>query len=240
MSEETPDEVTEESSPQPDVEEETSPQEEETQIEEATSQQATETKEPPFHEHPRWKEVMSDRDKSAQEAAYWKGKAEQPAQVPQQPIDPYAGMDAETERFWRNSEKRTQGQIDQALAIKEKDYQATIEALASQNAKIQEKIFRQEQDDVVPGSPEEQEIANLIRAGLDPERAAMAVMGDKRIAAAKVVKQTTNQQKVQQKAQANVETSGVAPNSGLPKDHKMSTTELLEENAKNMGITLRD
>jgi len=202
-------------------------------LEEATSQQAEQEQE---------QHVPYDRFKEVnEEKKYWQDKFSDLAskqqqlpqpQTPQQEADMYAGMDAQTKVFYQDLDARNKRMFQQMFEEKEKNYTATIQALAQQNARIQEKLFRQEQVDVKPGSKEEAEIANLIRAGVDPDKAAWAVMGPKRVEAAKSLKQQQQQKKTQQKAQANLETGGVPSHSGLPTGEKLSFREDLDRRMK--------
>ena len=215
----------EESSTSEDVETESSTEEQS----EATEEQAA--PEEQIIPYDRFKEVNEEKN-------YWRDKfAEQATKVPEAPVvDPNANFDPQTKVFYQDLEKRTQKAITEALATKEKEYQVKIDALAMQNAKVQERLFRQDQKDVVQGSKEETEIAGLIRQGMDPNRAAWAVMGPKRVEAAKSNKVTKQQNKTKLKAQANVETSGVPQNSGLPPPEGLNFRNDLDRRMKESGI----
>ena len=188
--------------------------------------------------------VPYDRFKEvADEKNYWREQAmrisqNQPTAQPvtQQQPDPYAGMDANTKVFWQEVDKRSEQTARKLVAEKETQYQATIDALVLQNAKVQEKLFRNEAKDVVAGSPEEREIANLIRMGLDPDRAAMAVMGEKRIAAAKSEAQVKQQLKTQDKAKAAIDTPSMPVNNGIPTKEKLSFRETLARKMQAVNI----
>jgi len=189
------------------------------------------------------KVVPYDRFKEvADEKNYWREQAmaasqrQQPAQQTQEPSDPYAGMDAQTKVFWQEVDKRTETKIKAAKEEARRDYQSTIDALSLQTAKIQEKLFRNDAKDVVAGSPEELEIANLVRAGLDLERATWAIMGPKREAAAKSVAQVKQQVKTQQKAQANLENASMPANNGIPTKERLSFRERLASKMQESGI----
>jgi len=228
MSEEEIQDVEEvESSATEDVEAESSTEE----LSEATEEQATpEEQTVPYD---RFKEVNDERNLLLQRIA------QQPQQVQtQQPeIDPDANLDPQTKVFYQELDKRTQKAIDRAREEERVQYQSQLDALALQSAKFQEKIFRDTQKDVLPGSKEEVEIAGLIRAGIDPDRAAWAVMGPKRVESAKTGKVVKQQKKVQQKAQANLETAGVAADNGIPsQEKKLSFRQKLDQNMKNAGL----
>ena len=189
------------------------------------------------------KVVPYDRFKEvADEKNYWREQAiaasqrQQPVQQTQEPSDPYAGMDAQTKVFWQEVDKRTETKIKAAKEEARRDYQSTIDALSLQTAKIQEKLFRNDAKDVVAGSPEELEIANLVRAGLDLERATWAIMGPKREAAAKSTAQVKQQVKTQLKAQANLETASMPANNGIPTKERLSFRERLASKMQESGI----
>lgn len=182
----------------------------------------------------RFKEVTEEKN-------YWREQAmlanqRQPQPVQAEPLDPYAGMDAQTRVFWQEVDKRTEVKIKAAKEEARREYQGGIEALALQNAKVQEKLFRTEQKDVVPGSPEEVEIAGLIRMGLDPEKAAWAVMGKKRVESAGSTRQVQKQNKTQEKAQANLETASIPANHGIPQKENLSFRDRLASKMQGAGL----
>ena len=231
--------VVQDSSPTEDVQTESSPEEQQEDLGEPTPEQGgQEEKEPPFNLHPRWQQMQEDKAKSEADAAYWKGMAEarQTPSTPQQPeTDPYAGMDAQTRVFYEDLERRNNKLFDKRIAERERDYQAKIDALANSTAQLQEKMFRQTNTDVEPGSIEEKEIAGYIRMGMPPEKAAMAVLGEKRIKDAQ--RQTNLKAKTspQVKAQANLNTSSV-PQGSLPQKERLSFAQRLEKNMKEANI----
>ena len=145
-------------------------------------------------------------------------------------------MDAQTKVFWQEIDKRTDNKVKAAREEERRNYQAGIDALSLQTAKIQEKLFRNDAKDVMAGSPEELEIANLVRSGLDLERATWAVMGPKREAAAKSVAQVKQQVKTQQKAQANLENASMPTNNGIPTKERLSFREQLASKMQEAGI----
>ena len=189
------------------------------------------------------KVVPYDRFKEvADEKNYWREQAiaasqrQQSVQSMQELSDPYAGMDAQTKVFWQEIDKRTDNKVKAAREEERRNYQAGIDALSLQTAKIQEKLFRNDAKDVMAGSPEELEIANLVRSGLDLERATWAVMGPKREAAAKSVAQVKQQVKTQQKAQANLENASMPTNNGIPTKERLSFREQLASKMQEAGI----
>lgn len=197
---------------------------------EATTEQAVPEQSVPYD---RFKEVNDEKK-------YWQDQFtqvanRQPAQA-QPTVDPDANLDPQTKVFYQELDKRNQKAIERVLASKEKEYQAKFDHLALQTAKVQEKLFRQDEKDVVPGSREETRIAQLISAGLTTNEAAWAVMGKSRTESAKAGKTVKQQKKTQQKAEANLETSGVPTNSGLPTGEKLNFRDTLDRKAREQGI----
>lgn len=216
--------VTEESSPQEDVETESSTEEQS----EATEEQAVPESQVPYD---RFKEVNEEK-------IYWRDKfAEQASKQPEvvEP-DPNASLDPQTKLFYQDLDKRTQKAIEKARKEEREQYQAELNAVRMQSAKIQERIFRQDQTDVVAGSKDEIEIAGLIRMGMDPNKAAWAVMGPKRVETAKSGKVIKQQNKNKMKAQANIETSGVQEGSGLPAAETLDFRADLDRRMKEAGL----
>jgi len=231
MLEENQTEVEEvEASTTEDVESESSTEE----LEEATSQEAVqeEIQQVPYD---RFQQVNDAKNKAEQEASYYKGLSERPAEAPIATTDPDANLDPQTKIFYQDLEKRTQAQITKAISEKAEEYDASLRAIASQNAKLQEKLFRQEQTDVVKDSPEEMEIANMIRMGVDPDKAAWAVMGPKRVESAQTKGVQKKQIKAQQKAEANLEVSGIPTSTGAPTGEKLSFRQSLDKAMRESG-----
>ncbi len=236
MAEEPKDVNTEDSSTTEDVIEDSSTSEDVNDTEDSsTTEEQVQTEETvPYS---RFLEANQQKNEANQRTANFEGQLQGIQSLPQSPTtDPDASLDAPTRLFYQDQEKRTQKIVDTALKSREVEYQAQIQALASQNAKIQEKLFRQDQTDVVRDSPEEVEIGELIRLGVDPDKAAMAVMGEKRIESAKTGNKTKQQVKTQQKAQANVEVTGIPTNSGVPTGDKLSFRDDLDKSMKEAGL----
>ena len=138
--------------------------------------------------------------------------------------DPYANMDPETERFWRAVDQRAEAIVEKKL---DKTKQ-TIDAGRHEIASIRAQQFYKAHPDIKKGSPEATEIAQRIQRGYDLEDAYWAVMGQKGIQkaeqrAVKKVKQNMNQKK-----QANTETSSVSPD--IQKKAEMSFEDEFKKN----------
>lgn len=152
-------------------------------------------------------------------------RGQQPVQPQQQPSDPYVGMDAETEKFYRAIDQRTKQMIEQ----NNKHTQQVIEAGKQEIAVMQARQFYKDHPDVKKGSPEEAEIAQYVGQGLALETAYKAAMFDriKDQTETKVKKQV--KQRVQLKKRANTESGSGIPRSAQPKDTR-SLREVAMEN----------
>jgi len=192
--------------------------------EEATSQEAAQeqVQQVPYD---RFQQVNEQKNKAEQEVAYYKGLAERPQSTEAPTTDPDANLDPQTQVFYQGIDKRTQKIVDTAIAAKSQEYESTIQALASQNAAIH----------VVRDSPEEMEIAGLIKQGVPPDKAAWAVMGPKRVESAKVTGKNKIQNKAQQKAEANLEVAGVPANTGMPTGEKLTFRQTLDKKMRDAG-----
>ena len=189
---------------------------------EATEQQA-ETKEPPFNEHPRWKEVMEEKrvaqdraDRLEQQLLDISGKLATPKE---QQVDPYADMGEEDKRFWKEVDRRAAEQAKRIAATERNNYMREQQATREQLAVIAYKEFQTKHPDVKSNSVEENAIAAKVKMGYNPDDAYEIVVGsakrqalEEELAKAKQQKQKA---KTTQKLAANLETSGIAPNSPI-------------------------
>jgi len=239
MQDEQKDDVVEESSPQDEQVEESSTSEE-TQPSEATEEQAVE-EQPRTVPYERFQEVIQEKNEARQQMAELISKFQQPnAPVPTQQeadiIQKYGAQDPATREFLRElkAEMRKEAQsVGRELAapiVREN------EALRRSVAQLQEKDFRLSNEDVKPGSPEENEIAQYVAMGMPYNKAAMAVMGPKRIEGAqfkgKVAKTTNNKTKVQ----ATQERSSIPQTTGLPQNSSLSFKEKLDRAMRENGM----
>jgi len=237
-----------ESSPTPDEEvvESSTTEQEEAQVSEPTELQGPE-KEAPFHEHPRFQELREKASVAEQramdlETKYHEvvGRLQQPQTKPTTEetdiISKYGAQDPATREFLRDmkTEMRREANIiadERAAPIIREN-----EALRRTVATIQEKQFRVDNKDVVPGSKEELEIAQYVQMGMPLEKATKAVMFDKRVDEARkggAIKQTT---KVKTKVNANLETASVPESSGLPQNRTMNFKDDLRYKMDKAGL----
>ena len=191
-----------------------------------------EQKEPPFNEHPRFREVIEEKN-------YWREmalKQAQPQQAPQAPqVDPYANLTPEEKNFWKQVDERAetiaQRKIESVRPQVEQELRETKEAVAS----MAYERFQLQHPDVKPGSQEENAIAQYFQRGYSLDDAYKVVMFD-RIGVQKAQHVKDIQvNKVQQKIAANVETKGISSTSNL--SPKMSFREALRKGMQEPGWT---
>lgn len=147
----------------------------------------------------------------------------------------YDGMDAETERAYRQLDDRNR-KIVQAEA------QKLAEPLIRQTQILMEHFstrqlndFRSENPDILQGSQEEKEIISYLNAGMPKEKAVWAVMGPKRAIAKQVSIVEKQKAKTEQKVAANLETQTVPKRNGLP-EKKLSYREELARKMEEAGL----
>jgi len=155
----------------------------------------------------------------------------QPQQPQPQQQDPYAGMDAATEKFYRDMDARTQRAVQEAM---KKNISPQINAGLQEIAAMKTAQFRKDHPDISSGSVEEREISQKIALGYSPEDSYWSVMGPRGIQPAVNKAKKQVQQKFQQKRQANVESSSGVPNSSLPS--KQSEREAIGDALKDTGL----
>ncbi len=150
--------------------------------------------------------------------------------------DPYKGMTPEEQVFYRNMDTRVQKMIHKEAQKLAQPLVQQNQALASKVTQLMEKDFRSTNKDVQPNSQEEQRIASLINQGINPDDAAWAVMGPKRVEAAKNVKTQQVKQTNQIKAAANLETRSIPATSPIPKKTPDSFRSALDTKMKEAGL----
>jgi len=138
----------------------------------------------------------------------------QPTQpVQQQPVNPYANMSPEEERFWRAVDERAEKVAERKLS----QITPVIEAGRMEIAQSKVVQFRQAHPDIKPDSPEEMEIAQRISAGYRPDDAYWSVMGPRGIRVAEEKGKQIVKQQIEAKKKANVgSTTGVSQQAVAP------------------------
>ena len=209
--------VTEESQPQ-----EQQPQESQTETAEKDVTQEEEDitgvgfGDPRHPDHQRFIELRAKQAEAEAKAAFFQQQLELQRQPKKVESNPYAGMDAETEKFYRHIDERAARIADERTA----SLKAQIEAGKRELAAIKTEQFFKEFPDIKPGSPEEREVAALVSQGYPPKHARKIVMFDKIGKQAVVKAKTQAQQRIQQKKQANVEQSSGVSAGALPKPNE--------------------
>lgn len=159
----------------------------------------------------RFKEKVDEANWLKQQLELTIQQRQQQLSVQQPTQDPYAGMTAEEERFWKGIDKRIEQRASEIAETKIRQISPVIDAGRMELAQIKVQQFRAQHPDIKANSPEEMEIAQRIQMGLTPDDAYWATMGPRgRQVVEKQVKQQVKQQIVAKKL-ANVETSSSVP-----------------------------
>lgn len=196
--------------------------------EQSQQQQQVAQPEPPFHEHPRFKEIVDEKN-------YWREMAlrlQQPTQQQLPPQQPQVmGNTPEEREFWKQVDDRARIQAEKIR----QETQPQIQAAQAEFARMKVVEFRRGHPDIKPNSSDEIEIAGLIRTGYDPDHAYWAVMGPRGVQTAKQQGAQEVKQQMQVKRQANVEGQGVPSQSGLP-SQKLSFRDDVDKRMREAGI----
>lgn len=212
----------------------------EVQPAEGTAQKPVEPKEePPFHEHPRFKELISEKrelqeqNKQLLETLRSMPRQEQAAVIEQKE---YLANTPEEKEFWRTVEATADRLATKKIAEKEKQFSAQIGAVYKQVGAIAAKEFLKDHPDVKRESDDLKDIVALSsQRGLDLDEAYKIVMFDKAQQLAVEKEKTKQQQNVKARQAANVETSSIPHNSIIkPKDASLESA--MDAAAKELGL----
>lgn len=157
--------------------------------------------ETPLHEHPRFKEVVDEKNWYKQQLEQQMARQQVPLQQPAQPQDPYAGMTPEEKVFWM---KQREIAKEEATKVLQQNVNPQIQQGIQEIARLRVEQFRKDHSDIKANSPEEMQIAEKIRSGYLPEDAYRAVMWDKKVGEKEASNQQTQQQRLEAKKKANV------------------------------------
>ena len=210
------------------------------QVEEATSQKATE-KEPPFHEHPRWKEMQEEKRQLLEEKRQLLELAnkmtphQQAVQVEQ---NIYEAKTPEEKAFWQQIEKVA----DSISAKREKKLRDELETekqvLYKQTSQLLANEFLKSHPDIKKGSEELKQIVSTAQGrSLDLDEAYKLVMFDKNVELAAARKQEKTQETLKQKSAANLETKTIPKTVMKEKEKERSMGEIMDELVKESGLT---
>ena len=188
----------------------------------------------PFNEHPRFKEVIEEKNALREQNARLMEilqRQQQPQVQPQQLTTPQElGNTPEEREFWRMIDKRAEMIAEAKIKKVNPMLEAGVRELT--NMKVQQ--FRQAHPDIKSNSPEELQIAQKINMGYLPEDAYRAVMWDKKVAEAEKQGNQVTKQKIEAKKQANVEQHSIPQGGTAPTNKKLSLRQKIEEAAKDL------
>ena len=146
--------------------------------------------EAPLHEHPRFKEVVDEKN-------WYKQQLEQlvqkPVPQPQQPQSVVPQPQTDEEKFWQNV-----GQVAQRAV------QPQIQAGVNEIASLRASLFQRDHPDIKEGSSEYHQIVQKVSQGYLPEDAYKTVMWDKKVVSREASSQQQQQQRLADKRKANV------------------------------------
>lgn len=242
------------------------PSTEETQTAEPTAQQGSEPKEVPFHEHPRWQEMLEHNNQLKSEIAELK----QQGSVSNQAVldilnrvtapkgdDPLANVDGETKN-WVNSflkpiihneVSKAKEDASKPLLQKLSAYEKEVQGYQKMVGRVLADSFISSHPDVKRGSPEMKAIVTEAQTytnlGMDTteslERAYKTVMFDKNAQLAVEKSRRQQVEKNKQKQEANQETGKTIPQNQLPPSNTRQgdiTEDDMVSAAKELGVDL--
>lgn len=231
------DDVVTDSSPVQDA-----PQQDEQQAEPAPDASATPEPEP-FHKHPRFQEILRERDEARRqtELAMQTMQRLAPQPVQAQPADPWAPLlqhpDPATAQFYAQQKALLFDPLQQQLSM----MQQQVELGRREFASVKIAQFRKENPEIQPGSQEEQVMASYVQQGLDLENAKKLALYDKLDAENRALKGKSQQrsQAAPIKRAANVESgSGMPETAGLPQ-HKETWLQSISRKMDEQGGDVR-
>ena len=216
---------------------------------EATEEQAVQEEQQPGPiPYDRFQEVVQQKNQTAQEVEHWRTIAQQLSEKFQQPNAPiatqqeqdiiakYGAQDPATREFLRELKAEMVKEANKVADQRAAPLARENEALKRTVASMQEKMFREENTDVVRDSQEEREIAQMVSMGVPLEKATWAVMGPKRVEGAKVAQKATQKVKTKTKVQANLERGSIPQTSGLPQNRNESFREKADRLFRESGL----
>lgn len=206
----------------------------------ATPKQATE-KEPPFNEHPRWKELQEDRRELREQNERLQAQLLQIVEntKPTEPQIKEKLYDAETpeeREFWAKIEKIADAKAKERESELIKKFEAERTALYNQYGKLAAESFLKSHPDIKRGSQELKEIVRTAHTkNLDLDEAYRLVMWEDAQTRAVEEFKKKQQQKNKDKLAANLETNTIPK--GSPADKNVEDFDSAFLNAvKESGI----
>lgn len=195
----------------------------ETQDGEATPQKATE-KEPPFHEHPRWKEKqeeireLKEQNQRLQEQFFQIASNPKPTQ-PQIEEKIYEATTPEEREFWQKVEKVAEQKSDAKIKNLVEEFKKEKQVLYDQFGQLAAREFLKDHPNIQKGSDELREIISTARTkNLDLEDAYRITMFDREKEMAAETARKEKQEQNKKKLAANVERGTVSTEAPINRD----------------------
>lgn len=221
-----------------DVNTESSPVE--PQSEEATSPKATE-KEPPFHEHPRWKELQEERkelreqNQRLQEQLFQIANSSRPVQA-QVEEKLYEAATPEEREFWHKIEKIADVKSEAKIKNIVEEFQKEKKVLYDTYGQLAAKDFLKDHPTIKRGSDEMKEIITTANSKkLDLEDAYKLVMFDKEKEMAAENARKEKQDENKKKLAANVERGTISKESPVNPE-KLDFESAFDKAWKDSGL----
>ena len=201
---------------------------------EVTAQKAGQGKEPPFHEHPRWKELQEERRQLLQQNQKLMDilEKQQAPKVESARSDPFAKYPEAERPAWQEIYNIAKMAAQEVAEKEGRPILQDIEQQKSVVAAMAYAAFQQRHPDIKPGSSEEAQVAEKIRAGYHPEDAYIVVMSPKQNAALQAQIKSRETAKTKDKIAANLEFGSVPANSPIsqkPKTFREVAATAVEE-----------
>lgn len=194
-------------------------------------------KEPPFHEHPRWKEIQEEKE-------YYKTIAMQAleaAKRPQQPLapqaDPYAGMSLEEKQAYERIDQFVNKSVESKLAAARAPLEQELKQTKQMQAIMLYDRFRATHPDIVPGSSEENAIAQLFQSGKTLDESYAIVKFPEMQRKLAEIQKTQKEIKQQKIAATPPEPRQSIPSiSGVKTKEKVNFRQAMDETLRNAGF----
>lgn len=208
-------------------------------------------KETPFHEHPRFKELISEKNELKETNAKLQNQLLELVKTPQtvqakveEKI--YTANTLEEKEFWQTQEKLIESKIAKAREEERSRYESEIKGLHQAVGRTVAQDFLKNHTDVEKGSPEMERIVTkaykMASTGAFELQDALedsyrSVMFEKIGEKAVKVHQEKTKEKTREKVKANVEQTTLSPNSPVIKKYQ-DFDAAFDKTAKDLGIDL--
>lgn len=207
------------------------------QAESQEEEQPVAEEQAPLHEHPRFKEVVDEKNwyRSQMEKLMQNQQSQQQFQQPQAP-DPYGHLTPEEQRWYRDRDTRV-AEVARKEAEKyiQQNVRPIIDAGRTEMARMTAADFRRAHPDIRPNSQDELAIAEKINMGYAPDDAYWAVKGPMGVKQAETKVKQQVKRTTEAKRKANVETSGQPARTGIPSGPKKSFRDRAEDTFNTMS-----